>query len=367
MADPRIIQLARLLTNYSVAVKPGDKVILRGSTAALPLVLEVYRAVLQAGGFPYVDWRETGFEEIFFKEANDAQLDFIAPPHRLLIENYDCLINMLAMDNTRALNSADPARQQRQQRAAFPLGEIFMQRQSTGALRWVAALYPTNALAQDADMSLSEFEDFVYAACHVDKVDPVAEWQAFHTRQASLIEWLTGKHTIEVKGPHVDLSLSTSGRTWINGDGQHNMPCGEIFTGPVEDSVNGWVRFSYPAINRGREVAGVELRFEKGQVVAARADKNEAFLQEMLNSDAGARYLGEFAIGTNTGIQRFTRSILFDEKIGGTIHMALGRSYPDSGGKNISAIHWDMICDMRQGGQIWVDGELFYESGRFLV
>lgn len=216
-------------------------------------------------------------------------------------------------------------------------------------------------------MSLSEFEDFVFAACHVDKEDPVAEWRKVSAEQQKLVDWLVGKDKVAVKGPNVDLTLSIKGRTFINADGTANMPDGEIFTGPVENSVNGWIRYTYPAIFSGREVEGIELRFAEGQVVAASAQKNEAFLLSVLDTDPGARYLGEFAIGTNHGIDRFTKSILYDEKIGGTLHTAVGSGYPETGSQNRSAVHWDMICDMRNGGQIWVDDELFYENGRFLI
>ncbi len=195
----------------------------------------------------------------------------------------------------------------------------------------------------------------------------MAEWGKIHAMQQRMVEWLAGKREVKVTGPNADLSLSIAGRTFINSDGHRNMPSGEIFTGPVEESVNGWVRFTYPAIYMGREVDGVELRFKDGKVVDATATKNEEFMISVLDTDAGSRYLGEFAVGTNMGIQRFTKSILFDEKIGGTIHMAVGAGYPETGSKNNSAVHWDMICDMRNGGQIHVDGELFYENGVFVV
>lgn len=181
------------------------------------------------------------------------------------------------------------------------------------------------------------------------------------------MDWLSGKDEVVVKGPNVDLKLSIKGRNFINSDGKTNMPSGEIFTGPVEDSVEGWVRFTYPAIRLGREVEGIELKFEKGKVVEATAEKNEPFLLEMLEVDEGARYVGEFAIGTNKRINRFIKNMLFDEKTGGTIHMALGAGYPQTGSVNKSGIHWDMICDMRDGGQIYVDGELFYEAGEFKI
>jgi aminopeptidase len=265
------------------------------------------------------------------------------------------------------MSGVDPARQQMMQAARTELLATQMRRSAAGDLRWVGALYPTNAHAQDADMSLSDFADFVYSACYVDKDDPVAEWQRIHDEQQKLVDWLAGKKRVAVKGPNADLTLSIEGRGFINSDGHKNMPSGEIFTSPVEDSVNGWVRFTYPAITGGREVEGIELRFEDGKVVEASAQKNEDYLFKMLEMDAGARYLGEFAIGTNHGIKQFTKSILFDEKIGGTMHMAIGRGFEEIGGKNESAVHWDMICDMRDGGKIWVDDELFYDSGEFKV
>jgi aminopeptidase len=228
-------------------------------------------------------------------------------------------------------------------------------------------MYPTLAYAQDAEMSLAEFEDYVYGTMFADTDDPIGAWQAVHAEQQQLVDWLAGKREIEVKGPNVELKLSIEGRGFINSDGTRNMPSGEIFTSPVEESLEGWVRFSYPAIRDSREVEGIELRFERGRITGASAEKNEEFLLAMLDTDAGSRYIGEFAIGTNRRIDRFIKNMLFDEKIGGTIHMAVGYGFPEAGSKNESAIHWDMLCDMRAGGQILVDGELFYDSGEFLL
>jgi len=216
-------------------------------------------------------------------------------------------------------------------------------------------------------MSLNAYTDFVYQATFADQPDPVARWQEVHQTQQRLVDWLSGKQQVTVKGPHVDLSLSIAGRTFINSDGKKNMPSGEIFTGPVEDSANGWVHFTYPAIRGGREVEGVRLEFTDGKVVGATAEKNEDYLISQLDIDEGARYLGEFAIGTNYGIDRFTKSILFDEKIGGTFHIAVGAGYPETGSLNKSSLHWDFICDMRTESEIRVDGELFYQNGRFLL
>jgi aminopeptidase len=216
-------------------------------------------------------------------------------------------------------------------------------------------------------MSLEEFEDYVYSTTYADSEDAIAAWLKVHDEQQRLVDWLAGKKHVEVRGPEVELTLSIEGRTFVNSDGKRNMPSGEIFTSPVEESVNGWVRYTYPAVLRGREVEGIELHFEDGKVVKASAKKNEGYLLKMLDTDPGARYLGEFAVGTNKKINRFIKNILFDEKIGGTIHTAVGYGFPEAGTKNKSAIHWDMICDMRDGGQIFVDGELFYESGEFKI
>jgi aminopeptidase len=301
------------------------------------------------------------------KNGSDEQLQHIPQPMKMIMEEYDCLISLGGAENTRTLSGIDPARQQLARSAGRELTKVFMERSAAGSLRWVTTMYPTNAQAQEADMSLSDFEDFVYGSCFADQDDPVAEWQKISAMQQKLVDWLVGKKDVKVQGPNVDLTLSIDGRTFINSDGQKNMPSGEIFTGPIEDSVNGWVRFTYPAIYSGREVEGIELRFEDGKVVDATAKKNEAFMISVLDTDPGARYLGEWAVGTNNGIQRFTKSILYDEKIGGTIHMAVGAGYPETGSKNQSAVHWDMICDMRDGGKIWVDDELFYDSGQFTV
>lgn len=367
MSDPRIVKLAHLLVNYCIQVRPGEQIMVEGSSASLPLVKETYRAVLQAGGQPTLVWNEQFVEEILLKEGNADQLSYIADPKKAMYETFDGRIFMWDSLNTRNLTSVTPENQKLRTAARQILRGITAKRAATGDLRWVGTMYPTHGLAQDADMSLEEFEDFVYGACHVDKEDPAAEWRKLSAMQQMLVDYLKGKKQVEVKGPNAELTLSIEGRTFINSDGRRNMPSGEIFTGPVEESVNGWVRYSYPAIHNGREVEGIELRFEEGKVIDASAKKNEAYLIHVLDTDPGARYLGEFAIGTNDGIQQFTRSILFDEKIGGTIHTAVGATYPETGGKNQSAVHWDMICDMRDGGQIFVDGELFYESGKFTI
>ena len=367
MADPREEKLAKLLVNYSVSVQPGDNVLIMGYLKARPLLIEIYREVIRAGGHPFVSWQDSAMQEIFFKEGNEEQLTKIPAPFKLVVESYDCMISLWGSDNTRNLSNIDPAKLQLNSQAEGELSKIMMKRSAAGEVRWVGAMYPTPAYAQEADMSLSEYADFVYGTCYIDKDDPVAEWNRIHDEQQKLVDWLDGKQKVRVKGPNADLTLSIAGRKFINSDGHHNMPSGEIFTSPVEDSANGWIRFTYPAIYASREVEGIELRFENGKIVEASAKKNEEFLLSVLDTDEGSRYLGEFAIGTNNGIKQFTKSILFDEKIGGSIHLAVGMAFPEANGKNESSVHWDMICDMRDGGKIWVDDELFYDSGDFVI
>lgn len=368
MPDPRVVRLARVLTDYSTSVQPNERVAIAGLTVAAPLLEAVYERVLELGAFPHLFVSLPGIDPLFFKKANEAQLDYVSPVQHFIYEQADVLISIGGLANTRELNGVDPARQARRRTALAAVQEAYLRRSSEGTYKWVATIFPTDANAQDAEMSLADYEDFVYSACHVaGDEDPVAHWQAVTAEHDRLIEWLKPHDRVEIRGPNADLSLSVKGRRFLNANGQRNMPDGEIFTGPVEDSANGWVRFTYPVVAFGREMDGVELKFEGGRVVQASAKKNEAFLLSALDTDAGSRYLGEFAIGTNFGIQRFTKSILFDEKIGGSFHMALGAGYPDTGSQNRSGLHWDMICDMRHGGEIWVDGELFYQNGQFTV
>jgi aminopeptidase len=367
MTDPRITNLARTLVQYSTEIKPKDRVAIVGEPPAAPLIREVYREVLRAGGHPHLLLKFEGMEYLLFSEASEDQLNYISPFERLMLEEFEVMISMRSQSNTRALSNVDPTQQQIYAKARTDLYSTYTARSAAGEFKWVGTMFPTQAYAQDAEMSLEEFEDYVYSTTYADSEDPIAAWHKIHDEQQRLVDWLAGKKNLEVKGPDVDLTLSIEGRTFVNSDGKRNMPSGEIFTGPVEESVNGWVRFTYPAVLRGREVEGIELHFEDGKVVKASAKKNEGYLLKMLDTDPGARYLGEFAVGTNKKINRFIKNILFDEKIGGTIHMAVGYGFPETGSVNKSAIHWDMICDMRDGGQISVDGELFYESGEFKI
>lgn len=367
MPDQRMLKLAEVLVRYSAAVQPGEWVAIQGDVLALPLITEVYRLVTRAGGLATVQISADELDEAFFSEANEDQLAWVAPTAALLNEQADVSIRIVAPSNTRALSSIDPAKPRAFQQARRAMQHQRMQRAAAGTLRWVLTQFPCAALAQEADMSLRDYEDFVYAATFADQPDPVASWLTVRNSQQHLVDWLAGKREVRVQGPDIDMTLSINGRTFINSDGRRNMPSGEIYTGPVEHSVNGWVKFAYPAIRSGYEVEGVEFEFQDGKIVNARARKNEAYLLSQLDSDVGARYLGEFAVGTNYGIQRFTKSILYDEKIGGTLHMAVGAGYPETGSINQSSIHWDFICDMRHESAIWVDGELFYKDGQFQI
>jgi aminopeptidase len=367
MADPRVEAVARILVDYSVEVKPGQLVRISGSPVATPLALAVYRRVLERGAHPWLQVTLDGAEELFYSHASDAQLDYIAPFAKDIYERIDASIGIWTDVNTKELTNVDPAKQARRAVATRPLSERFLERAARKELRWTATLHPTNAFAQDAEMSLREFEDFVYKASLVHEPDPIKAWQAISREQQRVVDWLNKARQIHVLGPDTDLKLEVAGRTWENCDGHENFPDGEIFTGPIEHSVNGHIRYTFPACAYGREVEDVRLEFKDGKAVKATAAKNEQFLLQMLDTDEGARYVGEFAFGTNRGIQRFTKNTLFDEKIGGTIHLALGKGYPETGSKNSSAIHWDMVCDLRQGGEVRVDGALFLKDGKILI
>lgn len=367
MADPRVQKLAYTLVRYSVDVQPGETVFLSGEISGLPLIRETYKEVIRAGGLCVVSLSDDTLGDFFMRNANEQQLAWISPLENWVIEEATVRIAIRSTGNTRRGTSIDPKRTALMAESRKALSKVAFARSAANEQRWTVTQFPTEAYAQEADMSLEEFENFVYGATFADQPDPIQCWRDLAVSQQKYVDWLKGRKHIQVRGPNVNLSLSIEGRTFINSGGTHNMPSGEIFTGPVEESVNGWVRFTYPAIREGRIVEGVELKFENGKIVQATARKNEEYLLTQLNIDPGARYLGEFAIGTNFGIQRFTGNILFDEKIGGTIHMAAGRGYPETGSKNESAIHWDMICDMRNGSEIVVDGDLFYKDGQFVI
>lgn len=367
MTDPRIDTWAKVLTGYCVSVKPGDRVAIAGEIAAEPLLRAVYREVIAAGGSPVMMPALSGLKADLVGRSADDQLEFISPLERFAREEADVSIRVSAETNTRSASQIDPARTAVFTRARAGLSRRFMDRAALGNLRWTLTLFPTDAYAQDADMSTHDYAEFLFAACKLNRDDPVAAWRELQVEQARLIAWLTPKQTLRIVGPGTDLTVSIAGRTWVNSDGKRNFPSGEVFTGPVEDSAHGVIQCSFPVVTAGRQIVDVRLRFEHGIVVDASAAKNEAFLLSALDTDVGARRLGEVAIGTNFDITQFTGQILLDEKIGGTAHIALGRGYPDTGSTNESAIHWDFISDLRQGGSIEADSEVLMVDGRFVV
>jgi aminopeptidase len=367
MADPRIEKWASVLTGYSVEVQAGQTVAIQGGATAAPLLRAVYREVVARGGFPIMLPAIDGTQPDLLNTGSDAQLQFISPVERFVRTEADVVINVMAETNTRRMSAVDPKRQSVFTAARRGLFESFMERAADGRMDWTLTLYPTDAYAQDAEMDTETYTDFVLSACKLDRDDPVAAWLELKSEQQRLIDWLDGRKEVHLSGPDIDLTLSIEGRTWINSDGKRNFPSGEIFTGPVENSVNGTIRFSFPVVTAGRQIEDIRLRFENGKVVEASAERNEDYLIQQLDTDDGARFLGEFAFGTNFDITRFTKNILFDEKIGGTVHMAVGLGYPETGSTNKSAIHWDMIADLRQGGIVTVDGEPFLKDGVFVV
>jgi len=369
--DSRVQKFARVLVEHSTRIQPGDRVLIEATTAAEPLVRELYYQILEKGGQPHPQVGFPGMvpfiqEDLYLTYANDTQLDFVPTFYKVAYDQFESRIRIHSATNTRGTSSINPVKAQRRGKAMSSITAAQMRRGAEGSFKWVTTLFPTDAYAQDAGMSLKEYEDFVYNAVHAQEDDPIAFWKSTEAGQQKAIDWLFGKSQVVMRGANVDLTLSIKGRKFMNSTGKYNMPDGEIYTGPVEDSVNGWVKFTYPAIYGGVAVEGAELTFHRGRVEQAKAEKNQDYLIKMLESDDGSRFLGEYAIGTNFDIDRFTGNILFDEKIGGTFHMALGAGYPETGSHNKSAIHWDMICDLRSDSEILVDDELFYKNGRFV-
>jgi aminopeptidase len=365
--DPRTEKLADVLVNYSTAVKPGEKVFIKGGIKTEPLILALYKKVLQAGGHPLVWVTLAGTDELRYRYASDEQLGTFPDPLKLVTETYDVMISLWGSENTKMLTGVDPEKIARVKTGEKDDFLKYAERAARGELRWVGAPFPTQADAQEADMGLLDYEDFVYSACLPDMEDPVGYWRNFFSWQQKIVDWFKGKGKVQVIAPGTNLQFSIQDRIFINCAGLENLPDGEIYTEPVKESLEGYVSFSFPTYYHDREVTSVRLWFEKGRVVKASADKGEHYLLHMLETDEGASYVGEFAIGTNPNITRITKNTLFDEKIGGAFHLALGASFPETGGFNESAIHWDMVSDLREGGEIWVDGELIHKDGAFTL
>ena len=368
MRDPRVEKLAGLITGYSLDLREGQVFRIDGEESAIPLVAAMYRYGLRRGALPYVHVRPAGLEEILLAEGNDEQLGYISESERHQSEQLDAWATIWSTSNTRALTRADPERRKLQLAAHYRMVNRRWQRISAGELAWCGTLMPTEAHAQDAEMSLSEYEDFVYGACHVrDDDDPIAHWESTSGELRARARELEGVRELRIVGPDTDLRVVVEGRRWLPSDGRHNMPDGEVFTSPVETGTEGDIYFAFPSIFQGREVEGVRLRFAEGRVVRAQASSGEDYLRTLVATDDGSSVLGEVAFGLNYEINRFTRDILFDEKIGGTMHVALGGGFEEAGTQNISDLHWDLICDLREEGEVYADGELVWKAGSFLT
>ena len=366
MIDVRLEKLANILVNYSLNIKKNDLFLISGSPLATPLIKEVYKKALESGANPYVKVIVNGLSETYYKYGSEKQLRYVSPIARFEIKNIDARLSIISPENTRDLTGVDPKNQAISSAAQQEIRDIFFQRAAKKELRWCLTQYPTNASAQDAEMSLEEYEDFVFKAAHVNERDPIAYWKKIYKNQEKIRKFLEAKKKLHVVAKDTDLTVSVASRKWINCHGKENFPDGEVFTGPVENSAEGYISYSFPASHGGRLIEDIKLWFKKGKVVKAKASKGEKFLNSMLNMDNGSRYVGEFSFGTNYGVKNFTKNTLFDEKIGGTIHIAVGSGYPETGSKNKSGLHWDMVCDLRKNGEVYSDGDLIYKNGKFL-
>ncbi len=366
MRDPRLTTLADLLCRYSLEVGEGDTVLIDGPPLAQPLFVELVRKVTELGAHPMVRPRLERVQAAFLAEAGEEQLRAVTRLDEIEIEAPTRALSIWGQRNNRFASGIDPNRQAIRSAATRPLFERFFEREAQGDVRWCGTAFPCDAAAQDAGMSLTEWEDFVYSAGHLLDPNPIAFWEAQSARQAQIAERLQQVRELRILGEDTDLTIDVSGRLWMNADGHQNFPDGEVFTSPVEVATHGHIAFSLDAPYHGNDVAGVRLWFEDGKVVREEATKGERYLSQMLDMDEGARYLGEVAFGMNDEIQSGTRDTLFDEKIGGTCHVALGMAFPEAGGRNLSGLHWDMVCDLRSGGEVHADGAVIYRDGRFL-
>lgn len=359
---------AHLLVNYCINAQPNEKVLVKSSTAAEPLLKHVHDEILKAGAHPHFAISLADTEYSYYQYANNEQLNYVNELTFHAMQNFDCYLVIRAPHNLREGSNVDAEKRKLRSKALQPMNDLYFSRTGSGELKRSLCQFPTNASAQEAGMSLEEYEDFVHKACKLTDEDPIKSWLAVREEQQKLVDYLHTKSHIQYinENSGTNISFSTKGRSWINSDGRNNMPSGEVFTAPVEDSVNGEITFTYPSIYRGKEVENVRLIVKDGYITEWSADKGVELLDEVFAID-GARCFGEAAIGTNYQIQQVTKNILFDEKIGGSIHMAVGQSYKQCGGENQSAIHWDMITDMKNGGQIIADDELFYENGKVIL
>ncbi len=366
MKDQRLEKLANLLVNYSTKVQPGETVFIMCDAVAEPWAVEVAKAAVKAGAHVETMLTSQEVAEAKLKYCTTEQLQKGNTILETMLVKADVWLTAWANRNTKVNSAIDSEKIKLNAIGQSAWRKIYSERCGNGSLRWCGTQFPTYSDAQEASMSLSDYEDFVYGAGLLDKENPAEEWKRVSAEQEKWAKWLDTKKELHIISEETDIKVGINGRKWINCDGRVNFPDGEVFTSPEETKINGIISFSFPGIYAGKEIEGIKLVIKEGKVVEATAKKGEDLLRALLSTDEGASYFGEVAIGTNYGIERFTRNMLFDEKIGGTVHMAIGNSMPDAGGLNRSSIHWDMLCDMRNGGKIFADGILFYENGRFI-
>jgi aminopeptidase len=365
--DNRIKKHAGVLLKYSLDIKKGEKIVIVGDVVTLPLIKESYRLAVELGALPQIMINSEELKEILLKGGSEEQIKYVPDSVKKAFETVDVVLSFFGGTNTRMLSNVNPEKLKLSAQGSSEITRIFFERVAKKELRWCETMFPNQASAQEANMSISEYEDFVYGAGYIDSKDLIAKWKEIEKKQEGICKILDNKKHLRIVSKDTDLKMSIEGRKWVNCCAKANFPDGEVFTGPVEDSVEGHIRFSFPGLYGGREIEDIQLTFERGKVIKATAAKGQELLEQLLETDKGARYVGEIAAGTNYNIKKFTKHMLFDEKIGGTVHLAIGRSIPESLGKNQSAIHWDMLCDMKKGGEIYADGELVYKDGKFLI
>jgi len=369
MINPVYEKLANIVVEYSLEVQKGNYVIVMGPPLAKELFQALQIKILKAGAHIDIIPKLADTQAIFFQHASEEQLSKVKSIEKLLATESDCLVEILSGYNTRSLSSVDP--QQLSKYMDSPerkkVKKLFEERSSKGELKWVVVPYPCQANAQEANMDLLTYSDFVFKSLFLDKDNPTEEWRKMQKNQDTIIKYLNQVEEIQVLGENTDLTLSVKGRKWKNCSGQTNLPDGEVYTGPIEDSVNGHISFTYPGLYYGKEIENIFLEFKDGKVIKAKAQKGEELLKELLKIES-ADIIGEFAIGTNYGVTKFTKNMLFDEKMGGTLHCALGLGFEETGSKNRSTIHWDILKDMKvPGSKIIADGNVIYEEGKWKI
>jgi aminopeptidase len=367
LRDARYDALAELVLDHSLRLEPGNVLRIEGeAVAGAPLIVSLHREATKRGIHCYTALDLNGLKEILVAEGSDEQLEFVSPIELRELDAIDASVTIWSEVNTRSFTRADTDRRQRQLNAQRQFAIRRRDRIASGEHRWCGTLSPTEGHAQDADMSLEDYEDFVFRACHVHDDDPVGHWRRVGERLQARAEELGAVRELRIVGEDTDLTVVVEGRIWRAAYGRQNVPDGEVYTSPVETGVNGTIRFGFPAVFGGSEIDDARLELENGRVVAAEAAGGQDYLRSLLQLDEGASGVGEIAFGLNYEIDRFTRNILLDEKIGGTMHMALGMGFEALGGQNRSALHLDLICDLRREGEVYADGELVWRSGEFL-